>query len=78
MNPIIEATDSGWPAIHSATTLPISASGMFAHDDQGEHGRSVAAVEHDEDQRRATPATAAPMRSVASSCAWNVPSRLVE
>ena len=29
MKPIIDATDSGWPAIHSAITLPIRASGML-------------------------------------------------
>ena len=29
MKPIIEATDSGWPASHSAITLPMSASGML-------------------------------------------------
>ena len=29
MNPIIEATESGWPASHSAATEPISASGML-------------------------------------------------
>jgi hypothetical protein len=30
MKPIMDAIDSGWPAMVSAITLPIRASGMFA------------------------------------------------
>ena len=43
MKPIIEATDSGCPATLSAITLPISASGNVAHDDEGQNRRADSA-----------------------------------
>ena len=65
------------PASHSAATDPISASGTLPMMISASSRRAVAAVEDREDQRRARPATASPMVRLASSCAWNVPSRLV-
>ena len=51
MKPIIEATDNACPAITSAITLPIRASGMLVRMMIDKHRRLITLIEHHEDQR---------------------------